>query len=121
MKQARTVFAANHADRLAQQVDADALRLTGRYSSRFVWFGTDDVLTLVVGAQEEGNTDLALAIGLARRGERELRLVLPHGWHEPTLYRWARLRDDLPLRVWTYDVHMSYDVLADHVSTTGWN
>lgn len=96
---------ASAADALAEQAGVPAsCRLdlsTG--SKRFVWYGDDDTLTLVVGEQEGAEADTALAIGLAERGTRELRLVLPHGWHEPTLTRWAWLRDDLPLRVWSHD------------------
>jgi hypothetical protein len=43
-----------------------------------------------------------LTVGLTERGQRRLRLVLPDGWHKPTLYRWPWLRNDLPLEVWTH-------------------
>jgi hypothetical protein len=71
-------------------------------SPRYVWFSQDEALTLVVGEQEGDDVDTALAVGLSERGDRALRLVLPHGWHEPTLHRWPWLRDDLPLEVWTH-------------------
>lgn len=38
-----------------------------------------------------------------QNGKRLLRLVLAEGWHEPTLHRWAWLRDDLPLQVWVHN------------------
>jgi hypothetical protein len=101
----REDFAAGRAGALAEQVGAAAgARLPsgqGR-SPRYVWFGDDDALTLVVGDQEGDDVDTALAVGLSERGDRALRLVLPHGWHEPTLHRWPWLRDDLPLEVWTH-------------------
>jgi hypothetical protein len=93
------------ADVLAEQVGVPAasrLDLSRTRSERFVWYRDDDMLTLVVGDQEGAEVDTALAIGLAERGQRELRLVLPRGWHESTLHRWAWLRDDLPLRVWSH-------------------
>jgi hypothetical protein len=96
---------ASQADALAEQVGVPAasrLALSRTRSERFVWYGDDDTLTLVVGEQEGAEVDTALAVGLAERGQRELRLVLPRGWHEPTLHRWAWLRDDLPLRVWSH-------------------
>jgi hypothetical protein len=100
----RRSFAADDADHLAEQVGAsvDARLPGGRgRSDRYVWFGDDEALTLVVGAHEAHDVDTALAIGLAERRERKLRLVLPRSWHEPTLHRWPWLRDDLPLEVWT--------------------
>ncbi|WP_456598805.1 hypothetical protein [Blastococcus sp. SYSU DS0616] len=101
----REEFARQRADALAEQVGAaTSSRLfpgQGR-SPRYAWFSEDGVLTLVVGDQEGDDVDTALAIGLAERGDRALRLVLPHGWHEPTLHRWPWLRDDLPLEVWTH-------------------
>jgi hypothetical protein len=101
----RRSFAADDADHLAEQVGAsvDARLPGGRgRSDRYVWFGNDEALTLVVGAHEAHDVDTALAIGLAERRERKLRLVLPRSWHEPTLHRWPWLRDDLPLEVWTH-------------------
>ena len=105
---ARATFATEVADLLAALVGAAAstrLPSSGHRTSRFVWYRTPESLTLVVGAQEADKTDLALAIGLAERGDAELQLVLPAGWHEPTTHRWAWLRDDLPLRVWSHDGH----------------
>jgi len=75
----------------------------GETLSRFVRYADDQTLTLVVGNQEERAVDTALAVGLAERGDRALRLVLPIGWYEPTLHRWPWLRDDLPLKVWSHD------------------
>ena len=57
----------------------------------------------MVGQQENSAVDTALAVGLAEQGDRELRLVLPEGWHEPTLHRWAWLPDDLALRMWSHN------------------
>ena len=75
----------------------------GAKLSRFVRYQNKDSLTLIVGEQEAGDVDTALAIGLGERNQRTLRLVLPRHWHEPTLHRWPWLRDDLPLEVWTHD------------------
>lgn len=103
--QRRAHFAEAHADGLAGQVGAvPSTRQPngpGR-SPRYVWFSQPDALTLVVGDQERGHVDTALAIGLSQRGDRALRLVLPRGWHEPTLHRWPWLRDELPLEVWAH-------------------
>jgi hypothetical protein len=102
----REAFAENKADDLATHVGAAVTARvpeTATRLSRFVRYSEPDVLTLVVGEQEEGDVDTALAIGLGERGDRALRLVLPTGWHEPTLHRWAWLRDDLPLACWRHD------------------
>lgn len=104
-KARRQLFVAEEAEQLAEIVGAAAgsrLPDSGRRTSRFVWFDDEDALTLVVGAQEAADVDLALALGLSTRAQRALRLVLPDGWHEPTLHRWAWLRDDLPLQVWVH-------------------
>lgn len=102
--QQRKVFAADQARGLAAQIDLRTNPAHGKgRSSRFVWFESDQQLTLVVGAQEKGYADLALATGLAEAVGRRLVLVLPEGWHEPTLQRWAWLRDDLDLSVYTHD------------------
>ncbi len=95
---------ASDADAVAEQAGAHpSSRLDpSKGSQRFVWYQDPDTLTLVVGEQEGAEVDTALAIGLAERHGRGLRLVLPHGWHEPTLMRWAWLRNDLPLSVWTH-------------------
>lgn len=103
--QQRQQFADAKADPLAAQVGAAAgarLRPQHGRTTRFVWYQDDSTLTLVAGAQEAKACDLALAIGLGTRGQRALRLVLPRGWHEPTLHRWAWLNDELPLHVWTH-------------------
>jgi hypothetical protein len=106
IKDERDQFAAAHADSLAEQTGAAASSRrpasSGR-SSRYVWYQDDQTLTLVVGAQEEAYCDTALAVGLNERGGRALRLVLPVGWFEPTSHRWAWLREDLPLSVWSHD------------------
>lgn len=104
-KQLREAFAAENADMLAAQVGAEVtarLPPSSTRSARCVWYADPDALTLVVGDQEQGDVDLALAVGLAELGQRTLQLVLPAGWHEPTLQRWAWLRPNLPLRVWTH-------------------
>ena len=76
----RKEFAGPRADALAEQVGAaTSARLPsgqGR-SPRYVWFSEPDLLTLVVGDQEGDDVDTALAVGLAERGDRALRLVLP--------------------------------------------
>jgi hypothetical protein len=106
IKEEREAFAASPLpDQLAEQAGvATVTRLLPRWerSARFVWYRDEVTLTLVVGAQEAGYVEEALAVGLGVRGDRELRLVLPRGWEEPTLHRWAWLRDDLPMRVWSY-------------------
>lgn len=105
IKDARAEFARTHADALAEQAGASAssrLR-SSALSTRYTWYRDDQTLTLVVGPQEENQSDAALAVGLAERGNRELQLVLPAGWHEPTLHRWAWLREDLPLAVWSHE------------------
>ncbi|MDQ0375983.1 hypothetical protein [Cellulomonas humilata] len=106
MRDDRKTFADGPADTLAEKVGAGTrLPPGGGRGLRFVWYQNEKSLTLVVGAQEADDADRALAIGLAERGSRELRLVLAAGWHEPTMHRWAWLRDDLPVRVWTHDCH----------------
>ena len=113
----------NVADRLAEQVGADpSCRLPahrGR-SARFIWYRDESHLTLIVGKQEKGHVDSALAVGLAERGDRGLRLILPEDWHEPTLHRWAWLRDDLPLDVWSHAVGVGEKSpgLVEHVRPT---
>jgi hypothetical protein len=106
IKEEREAFAASPLpDQLAEQAGvATVTRLLPRWerSARFVWYRDEVTLTLVVGAQEAGYVEEALAVGLGVRGDRELRLVLPRGWEEPTLHRLAWLRDDLPMRVWSY-------------------
>lgn len=100
----RDAFAAKSANGLAEQVEVvvgDRRDDSRARSSRFVWYQDDVALTLVVGEQEAGHADEALAVGLAECDHRELRLVLPDGWHEPTLHRWAWLRD-LPMSVWSH-------------------
>ncbi len=102
----RRIFADTKADGLATQVGAavgSRLQPSGTKLSRFVRYADSDALTLVVGEQEGSEVDTALAIGLGERGNRNLRLVLPTGWHEPTVHRWAWLRDELPLEVWRHD------------------
>ena len=90
-------------------------RLAGRSrSSRFNWYQDDAELTLVVGPQERGDVDRALAVGLAERGNRGLNLVLPKGWHEPTVHRWAWLDDAVPLKVWS---HSGGQVVAERRPT----
>lgn len=101
----RKQFALLYADDLAGRAGgpvASRLPTSRGRSARFVWYGNEEQLTLVVGEQERRHVDTALAIGLGERGDRLLRLVLPHGWHEPTLHRWPWLRDDLPLEVWSH-------------------
>jgi hypothetical protein len=101
----RQAFAADRADGLAQIVGADPadrLGTGGGRSERFVWYADGSTLTLVVGEQEDSESDLALAVGLGERGDRDLRLILPRGWHDPTLHRWAWLAD-LPIEVWSHD------------------
>lgn len=105
VKERREHFAAQEAESLAALTGASVASRLGpssRRTSRFVWFEDAQTLTLVVGEQEAGHVDLALAVGLSARSERALRLVLPDGWHEPTLHRWAWLRDDLPMSVWIH-------------------
>jgi len=101
----REQFALLYADDLAGRAGgsvASRLPTSRGRSARFVWYGNEEQLTLVVGEQERRHVDTALAIGLGEREDRLLRLVLPHGWHEPTLHRWPWLRDDLPLEVWSH-------------------
>jgi hypothetical protein len=106
IKDLREAFAASSLpDLLAEQAGVPSgIRLppSRSRSSRFVWYRDNLMLALVVGAHEGGHVDEALAVGLGVCGERELRLVLPLGWHEPTLHRWAWLRADLPVRVWSH-------------------
>lgn len=80
-----------------------ATRPSGRRSARFSWYQDALRLTLVVGEQEGKEVDRALAIGLAEREDRDLVLVLPRGWHEPTVHRWAWLDDSLQISVWTHE------------------
>jgi len=103
--QKRQAFASDRADALAKHVGADPgarLSKSASLSERFVWYSEKASLTLVVGEQEDSDADLALAIGLGERKGRDLRLVLPRGWHDPTLHRWPWLAD-LPLEVWSHD------------------
>jgi hypothetical protein len=102
----RRIFADTLADLLAAQAGVDiSTRVPVNRATlpRFVRYQDKDSLTLVVGEQEAGSVDTALAVGLGERNQRTLRLVLPRGWHEPTQHRWAWLRDDLPLEVWSHD------------------
>ncbi len=102
----REDFAIRASDELAEQAGtAPRTRLPASHnrSARFVWYADSAALTLVGGQQERSEVDTALAVGLANQGDRELRLVLPKGWHEPTLHRWAWLRDDLALDVWAHN------------------
>lgn len=105
-KELRANFASQWADRLGECAGLSVesrLPLAASRSARFVWYQTNEVLGLVVGPQEGTKVDEALAIGLGERGDRRVVLVLPHGWHEPTLHRLAWLRPDLDLQIWTYD------------------
>jgi hypothetical protein len=102
-KDERTRFGQESADELASAVGADpSTRPSGRRSARFCWYQDASTLTLVVGEQEGKEVDRALAVGLAEREDRDLVLVLPQGWHEPTLHRWAWLDEALPISVWTH-------------------
>jgi len=106
VKELRENFALNNADQLAASAGLTVesrLPLASSRSTRFVWYRTKTVLGLVVGPQEEGKVDEALAVGLGERDERQLVLVLPLGWHEPSLHRSAWLRPDLDLQIWTHN------------------
>ena len=70
-KQQQEAFAQpSPSSELAEQVGAKvASRLpdSGSRSARFVWFRDDEALTLLVGEQEHGAVDTALAVGLNER------------------------------------------------------
>jgi Restriction Endonuclease associating with ARP len=71
-------------------------------SQRMVFFADDDILSVVVGPQEnQRDVDRALAYGLAHAGDRDLHLVLPGNKAYPTLARSPWI--EVPLRAWAYN------------------
>jgi hypothetical protein len=71
-------------------------------SKRMVFFADNDILSLIVGPQEnQRDVDRALAYGLAHARDRDLHLVLPADKAYPTLARFPWI--EVPLRVWAYD------------------
>ena len=73
-----------------------------KLSSLCSFFADEDRLAVVADTQADQNSvDLALAWGLAYRGDRSLSLVLPSDRAEPTLIRAPWLMP--PVRVFTYE------------------
>ena len=92
----------SRADELAAQVAPHLKRRDPArgWTARAVWYEHDSTLMAVVGEQEEGHTDLALAHGLELARDRALILVLHEDWAGPTLHRMPWLTT--PLTVFTY-------------------
>lgn len=97
-------FNTTSATRIAESIDPAlvAAPQAGR-SKRFAYFADDRRLLVVAGAQEERQTELALAYGLSWRGDRELLLALPAGMSTATQQRVPWLRSDVRPALWEHD------------------
>jgi hypothetical protein len=100
----RATFVKSIAPTLAAQVgDITGHWTTGSPLSRFFgWFHAPDAL-VIVGCDRESqrNVDLGLAYGLAHASDRELILILPDGFEEPTRRRLPWI--DAAVRLYTHD------------------
>jgi hypothetical protein len=65
---------------------------TNGWSKRFAYFGNEEQLIVVAGAQEGRHVELALAYGVAHGAHRKLVLVLPAGYSLATQQRAPWLR-----------------------------
>lgn len=103
VKAARELFNREVAPGLARAAGfAQPLEPDGR-STRFAYFEDSERFGIVVGEQEGGDADLALAIGIKYSGARRLVLVLPRGWEFPTVQRVAWLQEDAQSEVYVHD------------------
>jgi hypothetical protein len=84
--------------------DPDWRQAKGRLSSRFSWFETDHDFLIVVGVQEKGEADLALAYGLKLRGDKNLHLVLPRSYATATLQRSAFLYREAQPNIYVHEI-----------------
>ncbi len=76
---------------------------SGGWSKRFAYFGNEEHLIVVAGAQEGRHVELALAYGIAHRANRKLVLVLPAGYSLATEQRAPWLRASAQPDVWHHD------------------
>lgn len=74
--EARAEFKRHAAPLLAKQVGVTT-PWKGSGSSRFSYFADEKRFLVVAGSQEESGVDLAFALGLSYRGQRQLLLALP--------------------------------------------
>jgi hypothetical protein len=95
-------FNSNVAPAIASAISPYA-RAAKSPSKRFACFECQEGVVLVGGLQDGEYSDLALAYGLTRRGERTLLLVLPNEYKFPTLQR-AALLTGSHVRIWTHKV-----------------
>ena len=84
--------------------DLDWRPVKGRLSSRFSWFQTDHEFLIVVGVQEKGEADLALAYGLKLRGDKTLHLVLPRSYATASLQRSAFLKEEAQPHIYVHEI-----------------
>jgi hypothetical protein len=91
------------APKLAARLGASAPVGSGGWSKRFAYFGDEEQLVVVAGAQEGTHIELALAYGLAHRAQRKLVLVLPVGHSLATQQRAAWLDESAQPDLWHYD------------------
>ena len=88
----RGQFNSGRAVALANQLGLPPRLTGGRFSSRFAFFGDDETLAIVAGAQEDDGVELALAYAVRWAEGRRTVLVLPDGNHNATAQRIPWLR-----------------------------
>jgi hypothetical protein len=72
-------------------------------SSRFAYFADDDRLLIIAGRQEQNHSDLAFALGLSYRGDRQLLLALPEDHAFATLQRAPWFTSNAQPKIWLHD------------------
>ena len=98
----RRHFADTKADALREQIGPKFSRIPEQsgWTRRAVWYEGEQALMAVVGKQEGGDTDRVLAHGLYLAKGRQLRLVLPADFANPSRVRQPWLTADID--IWTH-------------------
>jgi hypothetical protein len=103
VQQERELFNSVDAPRLAADVGVTEPAEEDSRSNRFAYFADEKRFVVVAGAQEGNEVDLAFALGLTYRGDRQLVLVLPQHLAFATLQRAPWFKAQARPEVWLHD------------------